>query len=171
MLVLSQQYYYKDLSDKDIKESIENLSDRYYSRLEYQLKHHSCYFHGELEDEMGYDIVKVIGSTQRYGKRCRIKDGDVIEVLSVPPKKYHKNTLNCSLGIKSYMIVGRYDESPHLYTDNYGRLIREEYRLYILVVNEKDKKKFLSGDKDIIGVGAGHRRYFKELFTQLNIKV
>ncbi|MAH47136.1 hypothetical protein CMI37_15015, partial [Candidatus Pacearchaeota archaeon] len=107
-------------------------------------------------------------------KRCRIKDGDVIEVLSVPPKKYHKNTLNCSLGIKSYMIVGKYDDlfpSPYLFTDDYGRSIEQKYRLYILVVNEKDKEKFLSGDKDIIGVGGGHRRYFKGLFTQLNIKV
>ena len=166
MLVLSQQYYYKDLSDEEIGESIERLSDRYNGRLEYQLEHHSCYFHGELEDEMGYDIVKVIGDTERYAKPKKISDGDVIEVLSIPPtNKFIKK------GIKSYMIVGKYDESPHLYTDSYDRLIREKHRLYILVVNEKDKEKFLSGDKDIIGVGGGHRRHFKELFTQLNIKV
>ena len=169
MLVLSQELYYKNLSVEEIEESIENLSDRFNGRLEYQLECHSCYFHGELEDEMGYDIVKVIGSTDRYGKPCRISDCMVIEVLSIPPKKYHKDTLNCSLGIKSYMIVGRYDESPYLHTDAYDRVIREEYRLYILVVNEKDKDRFLSGDKDIID--GNHRRHFRELFTQLNIKV
>ncbi|MAH43956.1 hypothetical protein CL614_09635 [archaeon] len=83
-------------------------------------KYFSCYFHGELEDIMGFDIVNHIG-----GELPIIKYGDMIAIKSVTMK---------GKIIDSMMVVGGYIDVD---------------RLYALIFTEDEAKEFIKKERKL----------------------
>jgi len=79
----------------------------------------SCYFSGELETLMGFDIVKHIG-----GEFPLINEGDIIPIHAI---LYEKGEI-----VKAVMLVGKYNNTD---------------RLYALIMTINDAENFLSEGK------------------------
>tara|TARA_R100000655_G_scaffold50319_1_gene87924 strand:- start:321 stop:752 length:432 start_codon:yes stop_codon:yes gene_type:complete len=82
----------------------------------------SCYFSGDLERQMGFDIVKHIG-----GEFPIINDGDILPVNAIVYNADRANKLVYI--VKAVMLVGKYN-----WTD----------RLYALIMTINDAENFLS---------------------------